>query len=170
MYQIKYSFCSFDKEIQFYNGTGNYHTYFYYRINLLLNKDKIENEYKKYEINNFKMITCRHTDFSFKIHYFEKKKKDKNEKKNSKKLENQDKTKIYSYICEDFVTACCCISSNAFIIGLNNGKLIYYILKENKNKININKKKVEEKIEINIKKIKYIQSHHGKINTIEIDK
>ena len=40
------------------------------------------------------MITCRHMDFSFKIHYIEKKKKDKNEKKNSKKLENHDKTKI----------------------------------------------------------------------------
>ena len=115
------------------------------------------------------MITCRHIDFSFKIHYIEKKKKD-NEKKNSKKLENQDKTKIYSYICEDFITACRCISSNAFIIGLKNGKLIYYILNEKRNKINISKKKFEEKIEINIKKIKYIQSHRGKINTIEIDK
>ena len=169
VYQIKYSFCSFDKEIQFYNDIGNYHTYFYYKINFLLNKEEIENEHKKYNFYNFKMITCRHIDFSFKIHYIEKKKKD-NEKKNSKKLENQDKTKIYSYICEDFITACRCISSNAFIIGLKNGKLIYYILNEKRNKINISKKKFEEKIEINIKKIKYIQSHRGKINTIEIDK
>ena len=77
VYQIKYSFCSFDKEIQIYNDVGNYHTYFYYKINYLINEEKIQKEHEKYNFNSFKMITCRHIDFSFKIHYIEKLKRNK---------------------------------------------------------------------------------------------
>ena len=167
VYQIKYGFCSFDHEINYYNDIDNYHTYHYKKINYLIGGEKLESKIKKLDFNNIIIITCRHIDFSFKIHYLEKLKKDR---RNSKKSENLNKVKIYSFICEDFVTCCCCISSNAFIIGLNNGKLIYYILKNEQKKNNFNKKKVETKDEINIKKIKYIQGHFGKINSIEIDK
>ena len=169
VYQIKYSFCSFDKEIQFYNDIGNYHTYFYYKINFLLNKEEIENDHKKYNFYNFKMITCRHIDFSFKIHYIEKKKKD-NEKKNSKKLENQDKTKIYSYICEDFITACRCISSNAFIIGLKNGKLIKWEIKLLPIENPISKKNLKVFISsFTVNELSHIYDHNSSITAIEIN-
>ena len=72
-------------------------------------------------------------------------------------------------ICEDFVTSCCCVSSNAFIIGLNNGKLIYYKIKESQF-IKNNKKKAEKINNIEIKKQMYIQGHKSKINSIDIDK
>ena len=166
IYQIKNGFCSFDRDIDYYNDIGNYHTYYYNKINYLLHFDKIINDSNKYDFKNIKIITCRHIDFSFKIHYLDKSKNQK--KKNNKQKNNL--IQIYSFICEDFVTSCCCISSNAFIIGLNNGKLIYYILKENQIVISNSKKKVEVKTEINIKKEKYIQGHLGKINSIEIDK
>ena len=162
LYQIKYSFCSFDIDNNYYNDIGNYHTYYYNKINYLINKDKIMNEFNKYNFNNIKILTCRHIDFSFKIYYLEKVKNKKNKHK-------ENKIQIYSFICEDFVTSCCCISNNSFIIGLNNGKLINYIIKENDIIIN-NKKKVEVKKEIKIEKQIYIQGHCGKINSIEIDK
>ena len=158
IYQIKYGFCSFYKQINYYL---NYHTYYYDKINFMLDKEKIIEKVKNSDLDGIKIITCRHIDFSFKIHYLEKELiKDKNKK-------NKSKINIYSFICEDFVTSCGCISSNDFIIGLNNGKLIYFTLKEMDNK---NKKKIEAKKEISIEKRIYIQGHIGKINTIEIDK
>ena len=167
IYQVKNGFSSFNKDIDYYKDIGNYHTYYYNKINYLLHHDKIVKDSNEYNFNNIKIITCRHIDFSFKIHYLDKSKNLKN--KNNKQKNNQ--IQIYSFICEDFVTSCSCISSNAFIIGLKNGKLIYYILKENQIAINNNnKKKVETKTEINIKREKYIQGHLGKINSIEIDK
>ena len=161
VYQIKYGFSSFNKEINFDNVSGNYHTFFYNKMYYLLNNEKILDEYKDINFDKIIIITCRHIDFSFKIYYLEK---DSNIKK-----KYNSKNKIYSYICEDFVTSCCCISSNAFIIGLNNGKLIYYIIKENPIIFN-DKKKIEQSDNIIIEKDKYIQAHKGKINSIDIDK
>ena len=163
-YQIKYGFSSFDKEFNLDNDTCNYHTFFYNKMNDLLNNEKILDKYKDIKFNDIILITCRHIDFSFKIYYLGK---DTNEKniRNKYNLKN----KIYSFICEDFVTTCCCISSNAFLIGLNNGKLIYYIIKENPI-ISNDKKKIEQKDNIIIEKEKYIQAHKGKINSIDIDK
>ena len=164
-YQIKYSFSSFDKEYIFDNDNNdNYHTYFYNKMKYLLNNEKILIKYKNTNFNKIMVITSRHIDFSFKIYYLEK---DANEKNAKKK--NNFKNKIYSFICEDFVTSCCCISYNSFLIGLNNGKLINYIIKENPIIIN-DKKRIEQKDNIAIEKEKYIQAHKGKINSIDIDK
>ena len=143
IYQIKYSFSSFDIKMAFNDDLNNYHTFYYKRINYLINKGKIKAEIIKNDFDSFMMVTCRHIDLSFKIYYFDK----MNQK-------NKNKILIYSFICEDFVTCCCCLSSNSFIIGLNNGKLIYYILNKN---------------DITLKKEMYIQGHQGKINTMEID-
>jgi WD40 repeat protein len=121
-------------------------------------------EFKNINFDEIIVITCRHIDYSFKIHYLNKTSIDKKIKK-----KNSIKNKIYSFICEDFVTSCCCISSNTFIIGLNNGKLIYYIIKQNPTFLKI-KKSIEQKNNIIIEKKMYIQAHKGKINSIDIDK
>ena len=67
------------------------------------------------------------------------------------------------------MTSCSCISSNSFVIGLFNGKLIFFkIISSN---YNYNAKNMIQSIEnIKIKREKYIQAHQGKINVIEIDK
>ena len=165
-YQIKYSFSSFENKINYYNDidTESYHTYYYNKINLYTSYDKILSKYNNNNFSQIIIITCRHIDFSFKIHYLEK----ENNKKNKNK-KNEIERKIYSYICEDFVTSCCCLTNNAFIIGLNNGKLIYFIIKENPT-FNKTKKISEQKDNIKIEKQMYIQAHNGKINIIEIDK
>ena len=103
-----------------------------------------------------KLITCRHLDFSFKIYFLIK---DKN---------NEITKKIFSYLCEDFISSCCCLSSNSFAIGLNNGKLIIFKIKFNIN--DINEKNIQSNNNIKIEREKYIQAHKGKINVIEIDK
>ena len=160
-YQIKYSFASFNNENKYKdNEVDNYHTYYYNKINSLFNCDTVLNKIDKCKSDQIKIITCRHIDFSFKIHYLEKVTK-------NKKKENH--YKIYSFICEDFVTSCYCISNNAFVVGLNNGRLIYYIIKEYPN-FNNNKKNIKQKDIIKIERKMYIQAHIGKINMIEIDK
>ena len=160
LYQIKYSFSSFENEkINLFDDKDEeFHTYYFNRINYFINKDKIESEIEKQKEEIIKILTCRHYDFSFKIYYYIK--------KNSKK---EIISKVFSYICEDFVSSCTCISSNSFAIGLNNGKLI--IFKIISSKYNYNAKNVIQSVEnIQIKKEKYIQAHQGKINMIEIDK
>ena len=89
----------------------------------------------------------------------------------SKKKELDEK--IFTFLSEDFISSCCCVSSDKFILGLNNGKLIYYMMftvilnpQEKQDK----KKKVELKETLYIKMIRYIQAHKGKINSIDIDK
>jgi hypothetical protein len=62
--------------------------------------------------------------------------------------------KPISYICEDFVSSCCTISYCQFLIGLKNGKLIQFSFDKN----------------IKIKIERYIQCHHDRINSIEINK
>ena len=123
----------------------------YEKINKVLNKKK------KKEDDIIKIITCQHPDNSFKIYYLNK----SNIKKEYKPI---------SYICEDFVSSCCAISSNKFLVGLRNGKLIQYsieiddeISKSKKGNTNINNI-------IKIKFIKQIQAHKGEITLIEINK
>ena len=160
LYQINYSFSPFDKEKMDTSGEiEEYHTYHYKRINILLNKEKMKNELKNQEKEIIKLITCRHLDFSFKIYYIIKYDK-----------KSKITHKIFSYICEDFVTSCCCINSNAFVVGLNNGKLIYFKINFNINNIIAKKNNIEFKEDIKIEKEKYIEGHNGKINVIEIDK
>ena len=167
IYQIKYGFSAFDHEINYNNNDFNksnvFHTYYFNKINYWLYKDNIAESNNN--IEQFKFITCRHIDFSFKIHYLiiQKNKKEKIH------IE-----KVYSFLSEDFVSACCCISSNSFILGLKNGKLISYklqIINHNiPEKKNIKLKSNDQDEKLIIIRDKYIQGHHGKINTIDIDK
>ena len=76
---------------------------------------------------------------------------------------NETTKKMFSYLCEDFVSSCCCLSSNSFVVGLNNGKLIFFKIKLNTNDIN-DKNIIQSIIDIKIEKEKYIQAHKGKIN------
>ena len=158
IYEIKYGLSSFDSEkINISDDQGEYHTYYYNRINYLLNIEKIRNQIKSQKKDIIKILTCRHLDYSFKIYYIIKKRK------------NETTKKIFSYLCEDFVSSCCCLSNNSFVIGLNNGKLIIFKIKFNIN--DINEKNIIQTIDnIKIQKEKYIQAHKGKINVIEIDK
>ena len=159
LYQIKYSFSSFDSELENISDEPEaFHTYYFRKINYFINKYKIENEIKKKKHEIIKILTCRHYDFSFKIYYYIK--------INNKK---DIISKTFSYICEDFVTSCACMSSNSFAIGLNNGKLICFkIISSN---YSYNAKNIIQSIEnIKIRRERYIQAHQGKINVIEIDK
>ena len=86
-------------------------------------------------------------DNSFKIHQILKSKPKKEEKP-------------LSIICEDFVSSCCTLNQNQFLIGLKNGKLIKWCI-ENENEIN----EGNYKILFN----KQIQAHKKSINVIEIN-
>ena len=169
-YQIKYSFSSFDNEkLNISDDKDEFHTYYHNRINFFINKQKIINQMKnmKKSIEIIKVLTCRHLDFSFKIIYLIKAKADR---KKEKEKDKEETKKIFSYVCEDFVTSCCCLSSNNFVIGLNNGKLIFFKIKFNTNNIDTKKNVLQSIEKIKIEKEKYIQAHRGKINMIEIDK
>ena len=144
--KFKYIFCSFDKANE--NDQIYYRTYgrsLIEDINSI--KDK-KNE--SYDDNYNKFISCRYIDKSFKIHIFS------NSKNNAKNLSP------ISYVCEDFVTACCTISSCQFLVGLKNGKLIQFYIpkKEQENDNNL--------LELTI--VNYIKVHNGQINVIEINK
>ena len=156
VYQLKYSFSSFNNELEnISDEPEEFHTYYYNKINYFIIRDKIENESKKKKPKIIKILTCRHYDFSFKIYYYIKRK--------------EFIIKHFSYICEDFVSSCSCISSNSFVIGLNNGKLICFKIISSNYKYNA--KNLITSIEnINIRRERYIQAHQGKINIIEIDK
>ena len=166
IYKLKYSFNSFEIE----KSSDIFHTYYTDLINQIKYKHKTslvkDNSKKGFQDNIiiFKFITCRHIDCCFKIYLFKKKNKKEKERKN----------KMFSFICEDFITSCCTISSNHFILGLKNGKLILYsidLIEESINdtiKKNKNKNIRQNKIKLN--KIRYIKGHHGKVNMIEINK
>ena len=164
----KYCFSSFIKEDN--NIKDNYYFYYNKYVNELLNsKDKSNKDNKdNNEINYYKFITCRYLDNTFKINIIlmkdNQKKKDK--EKNKEKVKNEETNKIFSFICEDFVSSCCTISEDEFLIGLRNGKLI----KGKIFAINNYKSNGLEDIEIDITYEKYIQAHKGSINVIEIDK
>ena len=109
--------------------------------------------FEKINNNNNKFIHCRYLDNSFKISkYIKVKDIKKKQKETTKSL-----TLTFSYLCEDFVSSCCTISSDQFLVGLDNGKLIRWkIIKEE-----------NEKLEIAFDK--NIQAHRGRITSIEID-
>ena len=113
-------------------------------------KDEDNNEFFDYhstEIQyiiryfNNKIISCRYRDNSFKIIFLDLNNKEKKIIKEKKVL------------CEDYVNAIREISNNSFIIGLKNGKIIEYEIK--------NDHYIEMK--------KYIFSHLSSIKIIEID-
>ena len=109
----------------------------------------------KNEEEYFRFITCRHIDNTFKIYTLPK---------NNSKLK-KDYIPM-SFVCEDFVTSCCTISYNKFLIGLKDGKLIQWSIEESNYDI-IKKQNIKSKI--NIKFNKQIQAHKKSINVIEIN-
>ena len=122
---------------------NNYYKNLFDKIFLKKNNDNQAEE-------NNKFIQCRYLDNSFKIYKYIK-------IKNPKKRQKETTISSFSFLCEDFVSSCCIISSNQFLTGLDNGKLIRWnIIKEEK-----------DKLEISFDK--NIQAHNGKITAIEID-
>ena len=144
-----------------YNNDNDYISYY----NLYINKLKIENikkESKKAkklskEEEYFRFITCRYLDNSFKIH---------NIPRNNAKFK-KDYIPM-SFICEDFVTSCCTITHNKFLIGLKNGKLIQWSI-DNEISDDGSSKKQNLKSKIKIMFNKQIQAHKKAINIIEIE-
>ena len=145
---IKYD-CNDNEYISYYNLYVNKIKYETPKFESRKSKRiKIEEEY-------FRFITCRHIDNTFKIYTLPK---------NNSKLK-KDYIPI-SFVCEDFVTSCCAISYNKFLIGLKDGKLIQWSIEE-KNDDCIKKQNIKSKI--NIKFNKQIQAHKKSINVIEIN-
>ena len=120
---------------------------------LTFDRNKKEKKNKKSDEEEFKIITCRHIDNSFKIYSLPENKS--NLKKNYKQI---------SYICEDFVSSCCTFSFNQFFIGLKNGKLIKYTIENNEESNSVKDNK------LNIKLNQQIKAHKGEIDIIEINK
>ena len=123
-----------------------------YIKNISIN-DKDDNNEEAVE--KFKFMTCRYLDNSFKIH-----------------LINNKKMQTCSYFCEDLVMCCKVISSNSFIIGLKNGRLIKALIIEKKDQDENKKKEKEKEFTSDTYTIlydKYIQGHKGYINMIEIN-
>jgi hypothetical protein len=162
IYKPKYAFSSFDikddnenlhpknSQISKEKNNDNFIFNIYYKN--IFEKMKNENTNKdKMNEESYKFIQCRCLDNSFKIYKITKK---VNQNKNNKEIIK----KSYSYICEDFVSSCCSISSNEFLIGLDNGKLIKWLI------VNEQKDRIDLIIDKNI------QAHKGRINVIEIDK
>ena len=153
-YDIKYAFSSFS--LNFNNSISYlYSSQYIQNINI----DKAHSKGNNTE-KNFKFITCKHLDNSFKIYSLY----NLSEKKCNIQIE------IFSYICEDFVMCCKTISYNSFIIGLKNGKLIKAFIYETKPQINTKKKKENSNSIYQITFENYIQGHIGSINMIEIFK
>ncbi len=125
------------------NNNNNFNNYYKNKFeNMRMGNKNITNE------GSYSFIQCRYLDNSFKLFIVTKK---------AKKKEKELIIDSYSYICEDFVFSCCTVSSNEFLTGLENGKLIRWIIDyENNNKLKINFNK-------------NIQAHRGRINAIEID-
>ena len=139
-----------------YNDDNNnyFNLYFTNYIKRLKYEDmkKEKKKKKKKEEEIIKFITCRHLDNSFKVY-------------NVTKSVLKKDYKPISYICEDFVSSCCTISYNKFIIGLKNGKLLQFTIEKDEE---LNKSKKDNNIRIKFDK--EIKAHKGEINMIEIDK
>ena len=137
------------------NNNINKSSYYLYANKIINNIPKIFEE----QTEKCKIITCRHIDNSFKLHFISLNTK-------RKKLLGIE---TYSYICEDFVMCCKAISNNSFIIALRNGKLIKANLYEfnNNNIDDKNKKKSGYEFEVTFDK--YITGHIGSINVLEIN-
>ena len=162
-YKPKYSFSSFKniiesdksnnssrKNSEISRGSSKINKNYNFNFNKYY-KNIFENLNMKKENNEeiYKFMQCRYLDNSFKLFKITK-------KKNSKKKEKEIIINSYSYICEDFVSSCCTISSNEFLIGLENGKLIRWKINEEVNRIKLYFDK-------------NIQAHKSRINAIEID-
>ena len=154
IYNPKYCFSSFNNNICEDNSNNN--EYFsYYNLYLKnLYKENIK-ESKKGKVSNedenITFITCRYMDNSFKIHQIIKTKKKQEEKS-------------ISIICEDFVSSCCALNYNQFLVGLKNGKLIQWSIEKD-----INNDKSSVNINYKIKFKKQIQAHKKSITLIEFD-
>ena len=159
-YILKQKYC-FSSFIKGDNKNSPYFNYYNNYVNDLIDLKKKDKDNKRNAINNYKFITCRYLDNSFKINLIPIK---DNQKKKEKIINNN--TKIFSFVCQDLVTSCCTISEDTFLLGLKSGKLIkgkvieYFNNDENPDL---------DEIEINIKYEKIIQAHKGSINVIEVD-
>ena len=136
------------------NDNNDFNLYFNKHIKCLEYEEmkKEKKKKKKKEEETVKFITCRHLDNSFKVYNV------------TKSILKKD-YKPMSYICEDFVSSCCTISYNKFIVGLKNGKLLQFTI-EKEEELNKSKKDSNIRIKFN----KEIKAHKGEINMIEIDK
>ena len=144
-----------------YNCNDNDYISYYNLYTYKIKNEYIKLESKKSKKNNneeeyFRFITCRYIDNTFKIYNLPKNKS--NLKKDYLPM---------SFICEDFVTSCCTIASNKFLIGLKNGKLIQWSIEEIIDDFSSKKQNINSKI--NIKFNKQIQAHKKAINIIEIN-
>ena len=146
IYNLKYVFSSFPPN----NDKPSYYLY----ANENINTPNINQINPEAEIEKFKLITCRHIDNSFKLHFITLK------NKKFKEIET------YTHICEDFVMCCKALSHNSFIIGLRNGKLIKAVINEfiDNNKVY---KNPSQRYDIIFDK--YLTGHLGSINVLEID-
>ena len=145
---IKYD-CNDNEYISYYNLYVNQIKYETPKFESRKSKRiKIEEEY-------FRFITCRYIDNTFKIYTLPK----------NNSILKKDYIPM-SFVCEDFVTSCCTISYNKFLIGLKDGKLIQWSIEEQNDDI---LKKQNIKSKISIKFNKQIQAHKKSINVIEIN-
>ena len=146
IYNLKYVFSSFPPN----NNKPSYYLYANENINTTYTY-QIDPET---QIEKIKLITCRHIDNSFKLHFITLK---------NKKLKEIE---TYTHICEDFVMCCKTLTHNSFIIGLRNGKLIKAVINEFKENNKDNKNQAQK---YDIIFDKYITGHLGSINVLEID-
>ena len=165
----KYCFSSFIKEDNYKKKS---HYFFYYNkyVNDLIesNEKSKKDENINNEIKYYKFITCRYLDNTFKITLFPSNIKETNHRKKEKgKIKNENPNKLFSFVCEDFITSCCAISNDEFLIGLKNGKLIKGIIIEKNNEDD--DENDLDKVELKVNYEKYIQGHKGSIDVIEID-
>ena len=158
--KIKYSFSSFNEKSNAINNNLNnneYTSYYNSFINNLCAENSKQDSKKGKGANKeiyLRFVTCRYMDNSFKIHHILKN-KPKNEEK------------PISIVCEDFVTSCCTINHNQFIIGLKNGKLIQWTI-ENELTEDISSKNLNLNYQLRLDK--QIQAHKKSINVIEINR
>ena len=137
-------------------NNNNYISYYNNYVNQL-KIEEIKKSKKSKEDEYFRFITCRYIDNSFKIYNVKK-----------SKSSTRNAYMPMSFICEDFVSSCCTISANKFLVGLRNGKLAQWSIENDiGNDDSYKKQNLKEKIIVKFNK--QIQAHRGAINVIEID-
>ena len=150
-----------NNNINFSDCNDNEYTSYY---NTLLKKLKYEHlklnsrKYRKTSKDEeyFRFITCRYEDNTFKIY---------NIPKNKDSFKKEEYIPM-SFVCENFVTSCCTISPNKFLVGLKNGKLLQWSIEESNQDIGKNQ---NQKKKLKVKFNKQIQAHKNSINVIEIN-
>ena len=146
----KYCFSSFNNSYIYENSNSiEYNSYYNLYLKNLFNENiKESKKTRTANIDDYIIfITCRYMDNSFKVHQIIKNK--------------QKEEKSLSIICEDFVSSCCALNYNQFLVGLKNGKLIQWSIE---NDINDN-----NSFSLNINFKKQIQAHRKSITLIEFD-